>query len=94
MYCFQDHTQKCGDIVFHAFDPVIVRLSLNSNNIQHEKLVLELVSPYIEGFSIPLSEKESDVTEKTTQNISENPMLLQEKRKSEESRKSKKKHKK
>lgn len=37
--------------MFHSFDPVIVRLSLDSTNIQHEKLVFELVKPYIEGFS-------------------------------------------
>lgn len=49
----ETQTQKCGDIVFHAFDPVIIRLVLNSSNIQHEKIVLELVSPYIEGFSVP-----------------------------------------
>jgi hypothetical protein len=29
-----------------------VRLSLDSTNIQHEKLVFELVKPFIDGFSI------------------------------------------
>nr|XP_022901619.1 exosome complex exonuclease RRP44-like [Onthophagus taurus] len=51
-YNEEDHTQKCGDIVFHAFDPVTVRISLDSNNIQHEKFVLQLVKPFIEGFSV------------------------------------------
>lgn len=48
----QEHTQQCGDVVFHSFDPVTVRLSLDTSNVQHEKLALELVSPYIEGFSV------------------------------------------
>lgn len=38
--------------MFHSFDPVTVRLSLDATNVQHEKLVLELVTPYIEGFSV------------------------------------------
>ncbi|KAJ8940815.1 hypothetical protein NQ314_010573 [Rhamnusium bicolor] len=52
-YNEEDQTQKAGNIVLHAFDPVKVRLSLDSNNIQHEKFVLQLVSPCIEGFSVP-----------------------------------------
>lgn len=39
--------------MFHAFDPVSVRLSIDSKNIQHEKFVLQLVEPYVEGFSVP-----------------------------------------
>lgn len=60
---FKDYTQRCGDIVFHAFDPVTVRLSLDSTNVQHEKLVFQLVKPYIKGFSVELEEttKEDDV---------------------------------
>lgn len=40
-------------MVLHAFDPVTVRLSLDSNNIQHEKFTLQLVTPFVEGFSVP-----------------------------------------
>lgn len=63
---FQSQTQKCGDIVFHAFDPVVVRIRLDSNNIQHEKFVLQLVSPFIEGFSVPplcISEAKESIAE-------------------------------
>ncbi|XP_044270531.1 exosome complex exonuclease RRP44 [Tribolium madens] len=60
-YNEEDQTQKTGSIVIHAFDPVVVRLSLDSNNIQHEKFVLQLVKPYVEGFSVPpLEEPESN----------------------------------
>ncbi|XP_012277145.1 exosome complex exonuclease RRP44 [Orussus abietinus] len=52
-YNDEDHSQRCGDIVFHAFDPVVVQLSLDSSNIQHEKLVFKLVKPQIPGFSVP-----------------------------------------
>lgn len=53
----QNQSQQCGSVIFHSFDPVIVRLSLDSTNIQHEKLTFELLKPYIEGFSIQLSDK-------------------------------------
>uniref|UniRef100_A0A182N1Q5 Protein DIS3 homolog n=1 Tax=Anopheles dirus TaxID=7168 RepID=A0A182N1Q5_9DIPT len=52
VYDDEQQTQRCGKIVFKAFDPVTVRLSLDSTNVQHEKLVFELVEPYIEGFSM------------------------------------------
>lgn len=52
-YDEENQTQSCGGVVFHAFDPVVVRLRLDSNNIQHEKFVLELVEPCVEGFSVP-----------------------------------------
>lgn len=45
--------------MFHSFDPVTVRLSLDQTNIQHEKLVFQLITPFIEGFSIE-SVKETD----------------------------------
>lgn len=51
-YDEENHTQSCGSVTFHAFDPVTVRLSLDSTNVQHEKIVLELVQPFIEGFSV------------------------------------------
>jgi exosome complex exonuclease DIS3/RRP44 len=48
----QNQSQQCGDVVFHSFDPVTVRLFLDSTNIQHEKLVFQLIKPFIEGFSV------------------------------------------
>ncbi|KAL7049701.1 hypothetical protein ACKWTF_003825 [Chironomus riparius] len=57
IYNEENQSQQCGSVIFHSFDPVIVRLSLDSTNIQHEKLTFELLKPYIEGFSIQLSDK-------------------------------------
>lgn len=59
-----EHTQSCGGVTFHSFDPVKVRLSLDSSNVQHEKLVFQLVEPYIKGFSAePLGAEDVDMEE-------------------------------
>ncbi|XP_077301036.1 exosome complex exonuclease RRP44-like protein Dis3 [Arctopsyche grandis] len=51
-YSEEQQTQTYGDVVFHSFDPVTIQLSLDTSNVQHEKIVLQLVKPYIEGFSV------------------------------------------
>lgn len=61
IFFFQSQSQQCGNIIFHSFDPVTVRLSLDSSNIQHEKLMLQLVKPYIEGFSVKKEPMEVEV---------------------------------
>nr|XP_018897817.1 PREDICTED: exosome complex exonuclease RRP44 [Bemisia tabaci] len=53
VYNEEDQSQRCGNIVFHAFDPVTVQLSLDRSNVQHEKLVLKMVKPFIKDFSVP-----------------------------------------
>ena len=35
------------------FDPVTVQISVDSNNIQRQRIQLHLVKPIIEGFSVP-----------------------------------------
>lgn len=65
----QDYTQRCGDVVFHAFDPVIVRLSIDSSNVQHEKLVFQLVKPYIKGFSVELDELDENAEIKESNDV-------------------------
>ncbi|XP_034175685.2 exosome complex exonuclease RRP44-like protein Dis3 [Osmia lignaria lignaria] len=52
-YNNEDHSQTCGNVMFRTFDPVIVQISLDRSNVQHEKLVFKLVKPYIAGFSVP-----------------------------------------
>lgn len=51
-YNKEDHTQRVGDIIFHAFDRLIVRLHVDRSNVQHEKLIMDLVEPSIPGFSV------------------------------------------
>ncbi|KAK9499175.1 hypothetical protein O3M35_003675 [Rhynocoris fuscipes] len=50
-----DNTQRAGDIIFHPFDRVIVQLSIDRSNVQHEKLRMLLVEPQVPGFSITSS---------------------------------------
>lgn len=54
----EDHTQQYKNIVFRAFDPVTIRLSLDATNVQREKLVFEMVEPQIPGFSVDPMEVE------------------------------------
>lgn len=60
----EEHTQTYNDIVFRSFDPVVVQLSLDRSNVQHEKLVFKLVKPEIPGFSVLSSEV---INEKTVE---------------------------
>ncbi|CAG9764874.1 unnamed protein product [Ceutorhynchus assimilis] len=78
-------TQKAGDVVFHTFDPVLIRLKLDSSNIQHEKFTVQLVEPHIPGFSVsPLAELQEGMNEEGAKPVNER------KRKSEETKKNKK----
>lgn len=61
IYNEEEHTQQHKNTIFRAFDPVTIRLSLDASNVQHEKLVFQLVKPYIPGFSAdPLDQMELD----------------------------------
>lgn len=52
--------------MFRAFDPVVIRLSLDATNIQREKIVFELVKPFIPGFSVePMEEDAASIEEQT-----------------------------
>ena len=86
---FQNHTQKCGNIIFHAFDPVTVRLSLDSTNVQHEKLVFQLVKPYIEGFSVKTISDQLD-----DENVAKQKRKTADKKEEEDVKQKKKKMKK
>ena len=59
---------------------VTVQLSLDSSNVQHEKLALRLVHPRIEGFSVeptPSSDKpESEKKKKTPKKRSVPPAIV------------------
>lgn len=87
VYDEESQTQRVGDVVFHTFDPVIVRLKLDSSNVQHEKFVLQLVKPFIPGFSVPpVSELEQTQNEEPQKDTPGN----QKKRKSQSAKGSKK----
>lgn len=58
---FQEHIQVCGDIVLKTFDELTVRLTLDSSNLQHRKLVFQLVRPCVPGFSYQPDDAQMDV---------------------------------
>jgi len=45
-------SQTCSGVSLTLFKKLKVRILLDDSNVQHEKLVLKLVSPQIEGFSV------------------------------------------
>jgi exosome complex exonuclease DIS3/RRP44 len=53
-------SQTCGDVSFKLFMEVKVQMSLDSSNVQHEKLMLRLVEPKVEGFSVEPAEEEGE----------------------------------
>ncbi|XP_013138952.1 PREDICTED: exosome complex exonuclease RRP44 [Papilio polytes] len=61
MYNEEEHIQVCGDIVLKTFDELTVRLTLDSSNLQHRKLVFQLVRPCVPGFSYQPDDAQMDV---------------------------------
>ncbi|KAK2159602.1 hypothetical protein LSH36_150g04005 [Paralvinella palmiformis] len=51
-YNEEESTQTCGDVSLHMFDPVTVQISIDSTNIQHQKLCMKLIKPVIPNFSV------------------------------------------
>uniref|UniRef100_A0A131YT94 Exosome complex exonuclease RRP44 n=1 Tax=Rhipicephalus appendiculatus TaxID=34631 RepID=A0A131YT94_RHIAP len=45
-------TQSFGDITLHQFDRLVVQVSVDSRNIQHQKVVIKIVEPKIPGVSV------------------------------------------
>ncbi|KAF5272688.1 hypothetical protein FQA39_LY07715 [Lamprigera yunnana] len=83
-YNEEEQTQACGDVVLRAFDPVVVRILLDSNNVQHEKFVLHLVHPYVEGFSVqPLN----TLTKRTIESSASSTGEVTEKKKKKKKKK-------
>ncbi|XP_037568995.1 exosome complex exonuclease RRP44-like [Dermacentor silvarum] len=53
-------TQSFGDITLHQFDQLVVQVSVDSRNIQHQKVVIKIVEPKIPGVSVePAGRSES-----------------------------------
>lgn len=52
--------------MFRAFDPVVIRLSLDATNVQREKIVFELVKPFISGFSVEPMEIDAEEQQSST----------------------------
>ena len=44
---YQENTLSTGNTVLNVFDPVTVEISIDKTNIQHQKMKLELIKPYV-----------------------------------------------
>lgn len=54
-----------NNVTIHMFDPVTVQISVDSNNIQRQRIQLHLIKPHIEGFSVAPIEKSKSVVDDT-----------------------------
>ncbi|KAJ8027840.1 Exosome complex exonuclease RRP44 [Holothuria leucospilota] len=52
-YNEQEPSQSAGHIKFRLFDKVLVQISTETTNLQHQRLRLQLVQPEVPGFSVP-----------------------------------------
>lgn len=92
-FCQQENVQKCGDVVLKTFDELTVRLSLDETNLQHRKLVFQLITPHIQGFSY-VPESEAMDVQQNTENVTQKVTQKEgNKRKDPETKASKKKSK-
>ena len=49
----QEATQTINGMTIRMFDPVTVQISVDSNNVQRQRIQIHLVKPFIDGFSVP-----------------------------------------
>ncbi|VVC87205.1 unnamed protein product [Leptidea sinapis] len=91
-----EHMQICQGVTLKTFDEITVRLTLDSTNLQHRKLVFQLVEPFIAGFSY-VDDKKGDIDIQMTEsnvNVNETVTDNKQKRKVDEMKTKKKKSKK
>lgn len=52
--CFflKDLIQTINNVEIKLFDRIVVKISIDAKNVQHQKMRLQLVYPKIEGFSV------------------------------------------
>ncbi|XP_063824089.1 exosome complex exonuclease RRP44 [Ostrinia nubilalis] len=94
-YNEEEHFQICDGIILKTFDELTVRLSLDSTNLQHRKLVFQLVEPHIPGFSyVPEQAMDVETKEVETETKSSEEKVETKKRKDAKDSKVKKKAKK
>ncbi|CAF3566131.1 unnamed protein product [Rotaria socialis] len=48
----EEATQTINNLTIHMFDPVTVQISVDTYNIQRQRIQIHLVKPFIEGFSV------------------------------------------
>merc|ERR1719410_2261860 len=53
----EEPSQTCGEVKLTLFMKLTIQVSLDTSDVQHEKLAVRLVHPNIEGFSVPPAPK-------------------------------------
>ncbi|CAF0928716.1 unnamed protein product [Adineta steineri] len=48
----EEATQTINNMTIHMFDPVTVQISVDTNNVQRQRIQIHLVKPFIDGFSV------------------------------------------
>ncbi|KAF2356115.1 PIN domain [Trinorchestia longiramus] len=44
---------QCGDVVLRPFDELVIQASVDTSDVQHQRIVTKLVLPAIPGYSVP-----------------------------------------
>lgn len=63
IFALQEATQTINDTTIHMFDPVTVQISVDSYNIQRQRVQIHLVKPFIDGFSVSAASKNKNSAE-------------------------------
>ncbi|KYM94946.1 Exosome complex exonuclease RRP44 [Cyphomyrmex costatus] len=94
IYNSEDQSQTCGDVVFRTFDPVVIQMSLDSSNVQHEKLFFKLVKPEIPNFSVSSLNINCDTEKNSTEETLKRKSEIQQESSNVHNKKARKKKKK
>ena len=69
-YCcccvFQELFVKCGPVTIRPFDHLKIQVTVDTSDVQHQRVVSKLIEPVIPGFSVPPSKREGDETKDTS----------------------------
>ncbi|XP_042873183.1 exosome complex exonuclease RRP44-like [Penaeus japonicus] len=49
---------KCDSIVIRPFDQLFIQVTVDSSDVQHQRVVCKLIRPVIPGFSVPSTKKD------------------------------------
>ncbi|MPC15533.1 Exosome complex exonuclease RRP44 [Portunus trituberculatus] len=57
---------KCGSVIIRPFDHLKIQVTVDTSDVQHQRVVSKLIEPIIPGFSVPSLKRESSEPKETT----------------------------
>ncbi|XP_063864505.1 exosome complex exonuclease RRP44-like [Scylla paramamosain] len=57
---------KCGSVIIRPFDHLKIQVTVDTSDVQHQRVVSKLIEPVIPGFSVPPLKRESSESKETT----------------------------